>query len=50
MARSKQLGLLKLIEQVGFLTIFFALIPKRNYERHGSDSSTLKSPTSMHLS
>ena len=39
MTRSIQLGLLRLLKQVGSLTIFFAFISKRNCESHGSDSS-----------
>ena len=39
MTRSIQLGLLRLLKQVGSLTIFFAFISKRNCESHGSHSS-----------
>ena len=32
---SIQLGLVRLLKQVGSLTMFFALISKRNRKRHG---------------
>ena len=48
--RSRQLALLKILKQVGSLTIFFAFISKRICERQGSDSSALKSSLSIYLS
>ena len=41
------LGLLRLLKQIGSLTMFFAFISKRNCERHDCGSTALKALYSL---